>query len=258
MSCITYLKGVSPLHRMDPRAKLLTVVALASAIAFSSHLPTLIAALGLSLMMCSFGSLPFFHVLKRLAKINLFFVMLWIILPLTAEGPSFADYPWLKIQGVQLATLITIKANSLILFYTALLSTSDLMDLGTGLYKLGLPSKLVQLFIFTVRYTDILYHETEHLILAARLRGFKSGFNRHSWQTWASLITMLIIRSLQRSTMVLQAMKCRGFNGVFHTWHRYRFGRREWFFLLAGLLLTAFLTLMEWLIQNRFQNLFPG
>jgi cobalt/nickel transport system permease protein len=77
--------------------------------------------------------------------------------------------------------------------------------------RLGVPLKLVHLFLFAVRYLHVLRAETGRLIDAMRVRAFVPRSNRHSWRTLGNLFGMMIVRSVERAERVSEAMRCRGF-----------------------------------------------
>jgi cobalt/nickel transport system permease protein len=79
--------------------------------------------------------------------------------------------------------------------------------------RLGVPVKLVHLFLFTVRYAAVFRTETGRLLEAMRARAFVLRSSRHSWRTLGNLTGMMLVRSVERAERVEEAMRCRGFSG---------------------------------------------
>jgi cobalt/nickel transport system permease protein len=122
--------------------------------------------------------------------------------------------------------------------------TLEPATLGHALGRLRVPDKLVHLFLFTVRYVDVLDAEFLRLRQAMRARAFVPGSNAHSWRSLGWLIGMLLVRSLERSQRILAAMKCRGFDGRLYLLEDYRWRRADSLHALGfGLLLAAILLL---------------
>jgi cobalt/nickel transport system permease protein len=69
----------------------------------------------------------------------------------------------------------------------------------------------------TYRYIAVIQTEYHRLLRAAKFRGFVPGTNIHSYRTYAYLAGMLFVRASRRASRVYDAMRCRGFNGEFHT-----------------------------------------
>ena len=64
---------------------------------------------------------------------------------------------------------MTLKSNAILLAFLALVTTMDSPTMGHALDRLGVPSKLVFLFLFTYRYLHVIADEWQRLTTAARL-----------------------------------------------------------------------------------------
>ncbi len=162
----------------------------------------------------------------------MFMVMIVILLPFSAPGDALFTIGPLSYshQGLAEALLIAIKGNAIVLMITALLATMDVVRLGHALRSLKTPDKLAHLFLFTVRYIDLLEHEYQRLRTAMRTRCFCPRMNMHTYRTMAYLVAMLLVRSFERSGRIMAAMKLRGFQGRFYTIHPEHLTARDaWF-----------------------------
>ena len=90
----------------------------------------------------------------------------------------------------------------------------DSPTMGHALERLGVPSKLVFLFLFTYRYLHVIADEWQRLVTAARLqRASSPRTGMHTYRTIGNLLAMVLVNSFDRSSRVYQAMVLRGFAG---------------------------------------------
>ena len=249
MVCDTYFRGDSIVHRLDPRVRIVATVAFSILVAVSWRFETLATAAAVSILLAVLARLPAWPLLKRLAAVNAFLLVLWIVLPLTTAGPAGLEVGGFALSraGLERAARITLKSNAIVLGMTALLSTIETVSLGHVLRHLRLPTKLVHLLLLTVRYIDLLHHEYQRLRQAMKVRCFRPRMTRHTYRSMGYLVGMLLVNSLDRSARVLAAMKCRGFHGEFYAFDHFAAGGRDVVFAAAWLTGIAALGLLEWL-----------
>lgn len=240
----TFAQGNSYLHRRDPRAKIVGTVCFTATVALLSSFSSLFVALVISLIMLIAARLSWASVGKRLLLVNGFTLFLWITLPLTYGGEHYYDIGFIHLsqEGIVLASQITIKTNSIILAIIALLTTSTIAELGSGLDRLRFPKKICFLLLYSYRYIFVIHQEYTRLLRAARMRSFSPATNMHTYRTFAYLFGMTLVKSYNRAQRVHQAMLLRGFNGNLVSLYRYRFTLEDLTFLL--LLLFAILSLI--------------
>ncbi len=237
MSCLGFLGGVSPVHRLDPRVRVAAAALLSVPVALcdgpSAPAIALLAGLGLA----AAARLPEAALLRRLGRLNIFVLFLWFVLPWSTPGTPAGAVAGLALteEGLALALVISLKANAIVLLFTALIATVPPAELGYALWHLGLPDKLVHLFLFAIRYTDVIHGEYERLRGAMRARAFRPKFNLHTLRTFGYLVGLLLVRSLDRAERVLAAMKCRGFDGRFRALATFAMRPADWAFLGAAL-----------------------
>ncbi|MFN2187139.1 MAG: energy-coupling factor transporter transmembrane component T family protein, partial [Candidatus Promineifilaceae bacterium] len=150
-------------------------------------------------------------------------------------------------KGRLLALTIFLRSHIVVIVLLALVGTLDAVTLGHALAQLRLPDKLVHLLLFTVRYLGVLHEEYGRLRQAMRTRGFKARSDLYSWRVLGWMMGMLLVRSLERSQRIHDAMKCRGFNGRFYLIDGRSWRRGDTLFGLIGMLvLTMPLILDRW------------
>ena len=184
-------------------------------VATSDHLPLLAWALGCGLALTAMAGLSARKLCVRFAFVNAFIALFWLTLPFSLPGdPVFSLGPlYAGREGILLALHITLKCNAILLAVTALLGSSTVFALVHALRHLALPEKLVHMFFFTFRYFQIMHAEYLRLREAMRVRCFTPGTNRHSYKSYAQLMGMVLVRSLDRAERVHEAMLCRGYTG---------------------------------------------
>ena len=205
------------LNGLDPGVRLLAALAFALAVVSVERLPALIAALAAAVVMAALSGAALRPTLRRLAALDGFVIAAIALLPFTTPGePLFAlaGFP-LSREGALRAVEILIRANAVALMMFALLGAIEPGRLGLAMTRLGAPEKLVRLFLFTLRYVDVIRREQERLRLAMKARGFVMRCDRHTWRSMGHLLGMMLARSLDRSERIVAAMRCRGFTGRF-------------------------------------------
>lgn len=239
----------SIIHRLDPRLKISMALLFTSLLAISTRFSTLLAGLTFALLLTITAYLPFKALLKRLYTLNLFTLLLFLILPLTTPGNSWFYLGQLALnqEGLLQATTIALKSNAILLTLTALLSTIESPLLGYALHQLHLPKKLIHLLLFTVRYLDVLHQEYQRLRLAMKVRGFQARANWHTYRSFAYLIGMLLVNSLDRSERILAAMKCRGFQGRLLVLKKFDWQQHDNVFTVIFIGLLIGLSGIEWI-----------
>ena len=149
--------------------------------------------------------------------------------------------------GLELAGQIALKGNAILLALLLLVGTMELATLGHALDHLGVPSKLAQLLIFTVRYLEVVHREYDRLRTSMKVRAFQPVLNMHTLRTYGTLVGMLLVRAWDRSERVLAAMQCRGFTGKFWLLDHFRYRWTDALFGAGWLVgLAALIALELW------------
>jgi cobalt/nickel transport system permease protein len=244
---IEHLQGRSIIHRLDPRIRILSGFGLSAIIALSKSWPVIGLGAASALALLFAARVGPRVVFGRLIELNVFMLMVLLLVPFSMPGePLFCLGPAVfSRQGLIFALAITLKGNAVVMTLTALLSTIETVTLGHALNHLKVPDKLIHLFLFTVRYIDVLHHEYLRLRQAMKCRCFRVGMNLHTYRTLGNLVAILLIRSLDRSERIMRAMKCRGFTGRFWMLDHFHTHNRDIVFAVGALLFCAALIWLE-------------
>ena len=203
---------------VTPRLRLIAGVGFALVVVGLTHILALVTALLLAALTTVAGRVAPGVVLRRLAALDGVMLFVPLLLPFSVPGDAvftIAGCP-ASYQGVLRAVEILLKANAVLLMTLALLGSLEAVEVGHAMIQLRFPEKFVCLFLFTIRYIDVLGGEYRRLRVAMKTRGFVMRCDLHTWQSIGYLFGMLMVRSLERSERIVAAMRCRGFQGRFH------------------------------------------
>ena len=236
-----FARGNSLLHRRDPKVKVIVAAAFITVAAISNSFAVVTLALTLAFLLLFVARLEPLQVGKRLLAANTFTLFLWLTLPLTYGGEELTRLgPFtLSVEGIRLATLISLKTNCIVLSLITLLGTSRIASLGHALEGLHVSRRLCFLLLFSYRYIFVIHQEYGKLTRAAAMRCFVPATTLHTYRTYGYLFGMTLVRSWNRAIRVHQAMLLRGFNGHLIPLEQQAIGRNDIIFLVLGLSMTA-------------------
>lgn len=208
----------SLIDRLDPRVRVIFVSVFALITVLSHNFYALSAATLIGLILALIAQLNLKRTLRRVIAMDMFMIFLIILLPFTTPGDT-----WFVVLGLSAskagflhALMILLKAHAVVLALLALVGTLSASTLGHALARLHVPDKLVHLMLFTVRYLDVIGQEYKRMRRAMQARAFVLRTNRHTWRSIGYLVGMLLVHSLERSERIMEAMKCRGYQGKFY------------------------------------------
>lgn len=207
----------TPAHRLDPRTKVILVMALVITVVSTppQHILAFVVYAGTISWACALARVPVHYVLVRAVAVLPFSVLAAMWLPFSQHGQTLALFGGrmhLSIAGLWVFAGVTMKSFLGASAAIWLISTTPFSSLLCGLRKMGAPVIVVDLLAIAYRYLFVLVDEAMRLRRAARARGY-----RPRWLGQASLIGKLIgqlfVRSYERAERVYGAMIQRGFNG---------------------------------------------
>jgi cobalt/nickel transport system permease protein len=240
------LKASGRAHPLDPRTRLILAVGFAVTTVALSSLISLACAWGIALLLLLRSPLPLWPSIRRILAMDGFLVLMVIMLPFTTPGTALFTV-WgqpASIEGLYHAAQIMLTANATVMALLALCAPLTPVSMGHAMHRLGVPARLVQLLMFTIRYIELLGEEYKRLRQAMILRGFRASTNWHSYRSLGYLAGMVLVRALDRAERVLIAMKCRGFTGVFPLLQRMEMGGRDiWALIGMAMVLLALIGL---------------
>ena len=220
-----FFPGTSVAHRLDPRTKLIMVVAYIVAL-FSAKwfvgygLMVLVLAGCIAVSKVPVKSLvrglkPVMIIIIFTAVINLFWtpgtpLWSWWILTITGEGILRAFFMVLRITMLIMGTFLLTYTTSPITL------TDGLESLLGPLKKIKIPvHELSMMMSIALRFIPTLIEETDKIMSAQRARGadFESGSVIDRAKAMVPLLVPLFISAFRRADELAVAMECRCYHG---------------------------------------------
>jgi cobalt/nickel transport system permease protein len=158
------------------------------------------------------AKLPALVVSRRLA-VETPFIVFALLLPFVATGPRI-DVLGLELSesGVLGAWNVLAKGTLGVVAAILLSATTGPRDLLAGLERLRLPSTLVAILSFMVRYLSVVSDDLHRMRIARESRGYVGGRAGHL-KAVAGGVGALFVRSFERGERVHLAMRSRGYTG---------------------------------------------
>lgn len=233
--------------RLDTRTRLVAVGVLAVGILGCEEWRSLACgALGAAALLLWSGAVRITGI-RRLIALNLFLLGLVVLMPLSTPGTAvfrFGAASWTH-EGIVAACRVILKANAVMWVSWALLTAVDPTLFGVAATRLGVPAKFAHILLFMVRYVENVHAEYHRLRNAMRIRGFRPRCDLHSLRSVGYLIGMLLVRGLDRAERVMDAMRCRGYQGRLYMLREQRIGGVDVVFLCGVAATVACLVLLE-------------
>ena len=252
-----YMPLDSPIHKMDPRAKIGAMLLMLAAIFFpAGWLGYLIIFVTVSAVIL-IGKLSFSYILKSMKPMMFMMIFLLIIncLAVRTGDIAFTLFGFSVYMDAITQTLyIVVRLLLMIMITTCLTATTKPLDMTLGIEDLlqpfqrfGVPSHAMLISI-ALRFIPDLIDETSRIMKAQESRGvdMKEGKLKERIMAILSLIVPLFVSAFQRAEDLANAMEARGYApGEPRTRYKVlKMQRNDWILLFGS---AAVLGLMIWL-----------
>ncbi len=251
----------SPIHRLDPRVKLILALGfiltatLLPAGAWLSY--ALLGAAGWTA--ASLSGLGIRRVLRR-SMLALPFVLAVLPVVFTAPGPSWLTFPlgsWqisVRAEGVIRFLSVLLKSWLSLQIAVIMVGTTAFPDLLAAMRAIGIPRFLVMTFGLMWRYLFVLVDEAIRMLRAREARSVApeaSGRRVGGTLTWRAQVTgqmvgTLFLRTLERGERIYMAMVARGYDGEVRMLFMPSLSRHDLVPLVGGLLFLLGVLLLGW------------
>jgi len=204
-----FSRGDSVCHRWSPRLKIvLTLAVIVTALLLPISLWPLHGCLGALLFVAhAAAGIPAGYLVRRVLLLLPMLALMALMVPISRGLQG----------GWDVASAMVVRSTLALLATLWLVNTTPFDRLLVALQGLGMPRIFVALLAFTYRYVYVVFDELARMRTAQRARTFG---RRGAWATWkstAQLVAMLVIRSMNRTERVHNAMLARGWHGDVHT-----------------------------------------
>lgn len=233
-----HFHGHSPVHRLPAHLKLLALVAFVLTVVLTPRTAFVAYAVYLLLVLVAqrASRVPFGYFARRMV-VEAPFVVFALLMPFVATGPRTSLGPLqLSQHGLLGAWALLAKGTLGVMASLVLATTTEPRHVVAGLERLHLPSQLVQIMGFMVRYLEVVTGELGRMKVARESRGFQARSVR-AWPVLATTAGALFIRSYERGERVHLAMLSRGYTGSLPVTHPATATAAQW--RVAGLLPAA-------------------
>lgn len=256
-----YIPLDSIIHKMDPRAKIIAMLLLVTAIFFPS------GWIGYGIIGCCIiftvflAKLNLKFVLKSMKPMitMMFFLFIINVLVIKSGDVLFTIFNLSVYSDAVFQTLyIIVRLILMIMITTTLTATTKPLDLTLGIEDLLIPLKrfkvpaheIAMLISIALRFIPDLIDETQRIMKAQASRGvdIQEGKFKEKIMAILSLIVPLFVSALQRAEDLANAMEARGFvPGAKRT--RYKVLKMKYY---DYILITSsiFLVLLMWFISR--------
>ena len=260
----TYAKRDGLLQGLDPRAKLISILAVIFATSMIGDLYLLIIVYLLTLLFAYISKVDVLFFIKRVwlfipifagiialpMVFNIFFpgdplILLAYLGPGAHIGPiSLPDSIFITKQGVKLAVIFTMRVATCVSAVVLLFITTPQQVLFKSLRSVGVPKIYVLTLEMAYRYIFLLMDMVREMYTAKKARTIKSRsmFEEQKWV--GGRMGYTLIRSIDMSEKVHMAMMSRGFNGDVKVMQQFNMQQKDYFAVAAAISLSVLLVLI--------------
>lgn len=255
------------LQSLDPRAKLISILAIVFATSLIGDLRILIYVYSLTLLLTYLSKIDVWFFIKRV----------WLFIPIFAGiiaipmifniffpgdpliqlvhlgagshlGPiSLPESIFITRQGVNAATIFTIRVATCVSAVVLLFLTTPQQTLFKSLRTVGVPKLYVLTLEMTYRYIFLLMDLIREMYVAKKARTIKAGGLLEEQKWVGGRIGYTLMRSLDTSEKVHMAMMSRGYNGDVKIMQEFRMANRDY---IAGATAISMSVVLVLISQN--------
>lgn len=220
-----FFPGKSIIHRLDPRVKLVLILALIIALFLAEGVVSYALMIGFLLVIIKVSGIPFRMVVKGLKPI-LFIICFTAVLNLFyTPGEYIWQYGFLHIsrEGIFVAVKMVLRIMLLIIGTSMLTYTTSPIQLTDGLERLLSPLKrfhapvheLSMMMSIALRFIPILVEETDKIMKAQIARGadLESGNILQKAKSMIPILVPLFVSAFRRANDLAMAMEARCYRG---------------------------------------------
>ena len=221
-----YFPGNSPVHRLDPRTKLIMLVVYIVALFLAKSWITYALMLAFLVFTVKISTIPPKSIVRGMKPLVMILVFTGVLnLFFTTDGEILVDFWVITITtgGVQRAVFMMARILMLISGTFLLTYTTSPIALTDGLEALLNPLKVIKvpvhelsmMMCIALRFIPTLIEETDKIMCAQKARGadFESGSIVDRAKALIPILVPLFISAFRRADELATAMECRCYQG---------------------------------------------
>jgi energy-coupling factor transport system permease protein len=248
-----FVPGDSPVHRLDPRTKILAMIAYIVLVFLVRAMPVFAVPLLFVLGALLASGVPARYALSSLRPMRWLIAFMFLINLFFTQGERVLFSWWIvrvTAEGVRQAVFISLRLILLVAGTSLLTLTTSPIALTDGLERLLKPLKrirfpaheLAMMMTIALRFIPTLLEETERIRKAQMARGadFETGGLLARARAMVPLLVPLFVSAFRRADELAMAMESRCYHGGEGRtrMHELHYARRD---LLAALLIALLL-----------------
>lgn len=252
-----YLDLRSPIHRLDPRTKIVAFGMLMIATLLARNFLAIGVLFAGAALIQIVARIPISYTLRgmRLLVITLLVFFVFQVLFHPNPAPETTWWRWgivsVSLDGISLASLTLLRVVMLYFLSSTLMFTTSMMDLADGLEVLLDPLKrihvpineLVMTMVIALKFVPLLVAELERLLKAQAARGASvdSGRLVGRARSLGAVLVPIFVNAFTRAEVLTTAMNARCYRGGQGRTKRrlLRFGRADAVGLVVALVIAA-------------------
>ena len=209
-----YIHRHSIVHSLPSHLKIIAVLLFILVVVSTpiTYWPAFVIFLALVIAAATAGKISILTLSKR-ALIEVPFIFFAVLMPFFGTGERFELGPFnLYREGLLAGLSIVAKGTLGVLSAVILSTTTTAREILRGLEILKMPTPMVQIASFMLRYINVVNDEMQRMAVARSARGFEATGIKQ-WPVLATAAGALFIRSYERGERVHLAMIARGYQG---------------------------------------------
>lgn len=227
------------LQSLDPRVKIIAVLALLLAVSLAHNLAVIGVIYLLALALALASSIPAGFFIKRVWLALPFFTGL-IALPafFVIPGPPLVQLPLgltITATGFTSGLFLLLRVSTSVSLTLLLVLTTPWNTVLSALTVLRVPDAFILVMGMTYRYIYLMLHIANDMFLSRKSRVVGRLNDAENRKMLAAISGALLGKSLDMSSEVYLAMQSRGFRGAAVTLKPFKMGARDWGWLVAFL-----------------------
>lgn len=221
-----YFPGNSAIHRLDPRTKLLGMIAYIVIVFLVTKTPVFIIPALFAAICIYLARVPFGYVIRSLKPIRFLLVFMFIVnLFMVRTGKTVIAFWIISItdEAIKQSVYITLRLVLLLVGTSLMTLTTTPIALTDGLERLLMPlskihfpaHELAMMMTIALRFIPLLADETEKIMAAQKARGaaFDEGGLMDRARALLPILVPLFLSAINRASELAMAMEARCYHG---------------------------------------------
>ena len=221
-----YYPADSVVHRMDPRVKILLLVAIIVAVFLAGNLLAFVPIILFLVIVTKLSKVPVRMMVKGLKPLRLILILTFILNLFFLQGETVLldlGFAQIKRESLILAVHYSLRLILLVLFSSLLTLTTPPITLTDGLERLLSPLRVIHfpahemamMMSIALRFIPTLMEEADKIMKAQTARGadFESGNLIARAKAMVPLLVPLFVSAFRRTGDLAMAMEARCYHG---------------------------------------------